>query len=112
MNLDIDGKESYFYNAAKFKKDSVYAATKDYKVLSEFTNFDRNLTYTIHKTYSPKSIQFYDKFQTANLVIKEENFRSGKFTMNLKKSEKSTVRMPQQITEVEAGQLGSVKNIL
>ncbi|WP_157844451.1 MULTISPECIES: GLPGLI family protein [unclassified Chryseobacterium] len=85
MNLDTDGKESYFYNAAKFEKDSVYAATKDSKVLSEFKNFDRNLTYTIHKTYSPKSIKFYDKFQTANLVINEEKFPVWKVQNEFKK---------------------------
>lgn len=85
MNLDTNGKESFFYNAAKFEKDSTYAATKDSKVLSEFKNFDRNLTYTIHKTYSPKNIQFYDKFQTANLVIKEDKFPVWKVKDEFKK---------------------------
>lgn len=85
MNLDTDGKESYFYNAAKFDRDSAYAATKDSKALSEFKNFDRNLTYTIHKIYSPKSIKFYDKFQTANLVIKQEKFPVWKIKNEFKK---------------------------
>ncbi|MBD8081720.1 GLPGLI family protein [Chryseobacterium caseinilyticum] len=85
MNLDTDGKESYFYNAAKFEKDSAYAATKDSKVFSEYKNFDRNLTYTVHKIYSPKSIKFYDKFQTANLVIREEKFPVWKIQNEFKK---------------------------
>ncbi|PQA97645.1 GLPGLI family protein [Chryseobacterium piscicola] len=85
MNLDTDGKESYFYNAAKFEKDSAYASTKDSKVLSEFKNYDRNLTYTIHKIYSPKSVKFYDKFQTANLVIKENQFPEWKIKNDFKK---------------------------
>lgn len=85
MNLDTDGKQSYFYNAAKFEKDSAYASTKDSKVFSEFKNYDRNLTYTIHKIYSPKSVKFYDKFQTANLVIKENQFPEWKIKNDFKK---------------------------
>ncbi len=85
MNLDTNGKESFFYNAAKFEKDSLFNATKDSKAVAELKNYDRNLTYTVHKVYSGKSIQFYDKFQTANLVIKEEKFPNWKIVKEFKK---------------------------
>lgn len=85
MNLDTNGKESFFYNAAKFEKDSVYNVTKDAAAVSEMKNFDRNLSYTIHKTYSSKNIEYYDKFQTANLLIKENKQPDWKIENEFKK---------------------------
>lgn len=71
MNLDTDGKKSYFYNAVKYERDSIYAATKSYKDLLLSKNYDQNLSYIIEKDYVAKTANFYDKFKTVNLLIRE-----------------------------------------
>ncbi|MCS4303975.1 GLPGLI family protein [Chryseobacterium sp. BIGb0232] len=69
MNLDSDGKKSYFYNAVKYERDSVYQADKNLKVLFKSKNYDRSLSYIIEKDYSKREANLYDKYKTANLVI-------------------------------------------
>ncbi|MEJ5106069.1 MULTISPECIES: GLPGLI family protein [Chryseobacterium] len=69
MNLDSDGKTSYFYNAVKYERDSVYQADKNLKVLFKSKNYDRSLSYIIEKDYSKREANLYDKYKTANLVI-------------------------------------------
>lgn len=71
MNLDTDGRKSYFYNTAKFERDSVYAVTKSYKDLLQAKSYDQNLSYIIEKDYSKKTMNFYDTFKTVHLVISE-----------------------------------------
>lgn len=69
MNLDSDGKKSYFYNAVKYERDSVYHVDKDLKALFKSKNYDRNLGYIIEKNYSKREASLYDKYKTVNLVI-------------------------------------------
>lgn len=69
MNLDSDGKKSYFYNAVKYERDSIYQADKDLKMLFKSKNYDRNLGYIVEKDYSKKEANLYDKYKAANLVI-------------------------------------------
>ncbi|MDT3406210.1 UNVERIFIED_CONTAM: GLPGLI family protein [Pseudacidovorax intermedius] len=69
MNLDTDGRTSYFYNAAKYERDSVYQEDKSYAKLLSAKTFDQNLGYIIKKDYSGKAIQLYDRFKTANLSV-------------------------------------------
>ncbi|WP_294204821.1 GLPGLI family protein [uncultured Chryseobacterium sp.] len=69
MNLDTDGRTSYFYNAAKYERDSVYQADKSYAKLLAAKTFDQNLGYIIEKEYSRKAITLYDRFKTANLSV-------------------------------------------
>ncbi|WP_250254334.1 GLPGLI family protein [Chryseobacterium sp. Marseille-Q3244] len=69
MNLDSDGKKSYFYNAVKYERDSIYQADKDLKMLFKSKNYDRNLGYIVEKDYSKREANLYDKYKTANLVI-------------------------------------------
>ncbi|WP_343608439.1 GLPGLI family protein [Chryseobacterium oranimense] len=69
MNLDTNGKKSYFYNAVKYERDSAYNADKSYPALLKSKHYDRNLNYTVEKDYAKKTINFYDKFKNANLII-------------------------------------------
>jgi GLPGLI family protein len=69
MNLDTDGKKSYFYNSAKYERDSTYTASKNYKDLLSAKSYDQNLSYIIEKDYSKKTMNFYDKFKTVNLLV-------------------------------------------
>ena len=69
MNLDTDGKKSYFYNSAKYDRDSAYAATKSYQDLLLAKSYDQNLSYIVEKDYSKKMVNFYDKFKTVNLLV-------------------------------------------
>ncbi len=71
MNLDTDGKKSYFYNSAKYQRDSTYAITKSYKDLSLAKSYDQNLSYVLEKDYSGKEMNFYDKFKTVNLLVSD-----------------------------------------
>lgn len=68
MSLDTDGKKSYFYNTAKYEKDSAYAAEKDFAKLFKRRNYNRNLNYLIEKDYSKKTLSFYDQFKSVKLV--------------------------------------------
>ncbi|MCY1661669.1 GLPGLI family protein [Chryseobacterium sp. SL1] len=78
MNLDTDGKKSYFYNAVKYERDSAYAATKRYKDLLSSKNYDQNLSYIIEKDYAKKAVNFYDKFKTVNLLIPDNEIPKWK----------------------------------
>ncbi|MFC3157442.1 GLPGLI family protein [Chryseobacterium arachidis] len=71
MNLDTNGKKSYFYNAVKYERDSLYAITKSYKDLLSAKSYDQNLSYVVEKDYSKKEMNFYDKFKTVNLSVPE-----------------------------------------
>jgi len=74
MNLDTDGKKSYFYNATKFERDSAYVIDKNFNAFIRFKKYDRNLNYIVEKNYPEKTINFYDKFKSINLVIPENKF--------------------------------------
>jgi GLPGLI family protein len=69
MNLDTDGKKSYFYNSAKYERDSAYSASKNYKDLLLAKSYDQNLSYIIEKDYSKQEMNYYDKFKTVNLLV-------------------------------------------
>ncbi|WP_345201228.1 GLPGLI family protein [Chryseobacterium ginsengisoli] len=69
MNLDTDGKNSYFYNSTKYERDSTYSVTKSYKDLLSAKSYDQNLSYIVEKDYAKKAMNFYDKFKTVNLLI-------------------------------------------
>ncbi|GEN74409.1 GLPGLI family protein [Chryseobacterium hagamense] len=71
MNLDTDGKKSYFYNSVKYQRDSTYAVTGDFKDLFQAKSYDQNLSYIIEKDYAKKKISFYDNFKTVNILIPE-----------------------------------------
>ncbi|HCN49456.1 MAG TPA: GLPGLI family protein [Chryseobacterium sp.] len=67
MALDTDGKKSYFYNLTKYERDSAYAVNKNFGTLFK-KGYDRNLSYLIEKNFSKKTIRFYDKFKSVDLV--------------------------------------------
>jgi GLPGLI family protein len=71
MNLDSDGKKSYFYNSVKYERDSTYALTRDFKDLFQAKSYDQNLSYIIEKDYAKKKTGFYDNFRAVNIVIPE-----------------------------------------
>lgn len=71
MNLDTDGKRSYFYNSTKFERDSAYNVDKNFNAFIRFKKYDRNLNYIIEKDYEKNTIDFYDKFKSINLAISE-----------------------------------------
>ncbi len=71
MNLDTDGKRSYFYNSTKFERDSAYNVDKNFNAFIRFKRYDRNLNYIIEKDYEKNTIDFYDKFKSINLAISE-----------------------------------------
>ncbi|KAA0126581.1 GLPGLI family protein [Chryseobacterium sp. SN22] len=76
MNLDTDGRKSYFYNSVKYERDSTYAVTRDFKDLFQAKSYDQNLSYVIEKDYAEKKISFYDNFKTVNILIPEnENLK-------------------------------------
>lgn len=72
MNLDSDGKKSFFYNASKYERDSAYRSTKSDAVLYNGKKYDQNLGYIVEKEYAQKNIRFYNKYKTANLLIIED----------------------------------------
>lgn len=69
MNLDTDGKRSYFYNAVKYERDSVYSVDKSFSGLLKSKSYDQNLNYIVEKNYANKSVSFYDKFKNIHLII-------------------------------------------
>lgn len=71
MNLDSDGKRSYFYNVAKYERDSLYNITKNSADLYNGKKYDQNLGYIVEKSYGQKNIKFYDKYKTVNLLVLE-----------------------------------------
>ena len=78
MSLDTDGKKSYFYNMAKYEKDSAYAAEKDFAKLFKRKNYNRNLNYLIEKDYAKKTINFYDQFKSVKLVTADSEIPQWK----------------------------------
>ncbi|UKB85858.1 GLPGLI family protein [Chryseobacterium sp. MEBOG06] len=78
MNLDSDGKKSYFYNAVKYERDSVYRLDRNYSALLKNKSYDRNLNYTIEKEYSGKKLNLYDNFKGINLVIEDHDIPKWK----------------------------------
>ncbi|PIF45590.1 GLPGLI family protein [Chryseobacterium sp. 52] len=85
MNLDTDGKKSYFYNAVKYERDSLYSADKSYPALLKSKHYDRNLNYTIEKEYSKKTVTFYNKYKTVNMVTTDNEVPKWKIENDFKK---------------------------
>ncbi|WP_223608159.1 GLPGLI family protein [Chryseobacterium sp. OSA05B] len=71
MNLDTDGKKSYFQNGVKYERDSTYNADKSYPALLKSRQYDRNLNYTVEKDYAKKTINFYDKYKTVSIITSD-----------------------------------------
>lgn len=69
MNLDTDGKKSFFYNAVKYERDSTYVADRNYRTLLNSKKYDRNLGYIIEKDYAKKSMNFYERYKSVSLLI-------------------------------------------
>lgn len=85
MNLDTNGKKSYYSNAVKFERDSVYNIDKSYPALLKGKHYDRNLNYTIEKDYADKTINFYDKFKNVSFVITDNETAKWKMENEFKK---------------------------
>ncbi|MDQ0781505.1 GLPGLI family protein [Chryseobacterium sp. W4I1] len=85
MNLDTDGKKSYYSNAVKFERDSVYNIDKSYPALLKGKHYDRNLNYTIEKDYADKTINFYDKFKNVSFIITDNETPKWKMENEFKK---------------------------
>ncbi|BFO67636.1 hypothetical protein KCF3NO3_36190 [Chryseobacterium sp. KCF3-3] len=85
MNLDTDGKKSYFTNAVKYERDSVYRVDKNYSALLKGKNYDRNLSYIIEKNYSQKTINLYDKYKSVSLVTIDQEIPKWKIENEFKK---------------------------
>ncbi|WP_326983619.1 GLPGLI family protein [Chryseobacterium sp. MYb264] len=73
MNLDSDGKQSFFYNAVKYERDSTYRADQNYGQLLTSKKYDRNLGYIIEKDYAKKRMNFYDKYKNVQLMIPDSD---------------------------------------
>lgn len=85
MNLDTDGKRSYFYNSAKYERDSTYAVSKSYKDLLLAKSYDQNLSYVVEKNYSKRTADLYDKFKTVNLLIPDHEIPKWKIEKEFQK---------------------------
>lgn len=85
MNLDTDGKKSYYSNAVKYERDSAYNTDKSYPALLKGKHYDRNLNYTIEKDYAQKSIHLYDKFKNVSLVITDNQAPTWKIENEFRK---------------------------
>jgi len=85
MNLDTNGKKSFYSNAVKFERDSVYNIDKSYPALLKGKHYDRNLNYTIEKDYADKTINFYDKFKNVSFVITDNETPKWKMENEFKK---------------------------
>ncbi|MFZ4928198.1 GLPGLI family protein [Chryseobacterium sp. Mn2064] len=72
MNLDSDGRKSYFYNSVKYERDSAYNVDKNFPALLTSKRYDRNLNYILEKDHSGKTMNLYDKFKGINLVIADQ----------------------------------------
>ncbi|WP_051882206.1 GLPGLI family protein [Chryseobacterium soli] len=95
MNLDTDGKKSYFYNAVKYERDSAYTADKNNAALFQSKHYDQNLNYIIEKQYAKKTVNFYDKFKSVNLLITDNDAPKWKIekefaTINTMNCQKAT----------------------
>lgn len=69
MNLDSNGKQSFFYNPVKYERDSAYRADQNYGQLLTSKKYDRNLGYIVEKDYPKKTMNFYDKYKNVQLVV-------------------------------------------
>jgi GLPGLI family protein len=112
MNLDSDGKRSYFYNAAKYERDSAYNITKNTAVLYNGKKYDQNLGYIVEKNYAQKSIKFYDKYKTANLLVIEDEAQKWNIEKEFLKINNINCQKQLRIIKDEFGKPGLVKNIL
>lgn len=72
MYLDTDGKQSYFYNEAKFKSDSIKKVSNDLSLLLKVGRMDKNLHFTIVKDYLSRETTFYSKLSTVDFKIAEK----------------------------------------
>lgn len=72
MNLDSDGKVSYFYNAKKYEMDSIMRATGKVNNLLGMGRYDQNLNYEIRKNNNNTATDFYSKFSGVNVWIPEK----------------------------------------
>lgn len=88
MNLDTDGKKSYFQNGVKYERDSIYNADKSYPALLKSRQYDRNLNYTVEKDYAQKTINFYDKYKTVSIVTSDNEAPKWKIVNDFKKINK------------------------
>ncbi|SFN39409.1 GLPGLI family protein [Chryseobacterium oleae] len=85
MNLDTDGKKSYFQNGVKYERDSIYNADKSYPALLKSRQYDRNLNYTVEKDYAQKTINFYDKYKTVSIITSDNEAPKWKIVNDFKK---------------------------
>ncbi|MGC5746595.1 GLPGLI family protein [Chryseobacterium sp. NFX27] len=85
MNLDTDGKKSYFQNGVKYERDSVYNADRRYPALLKSRQYDRNLSYTVEKDYTEKTIHFYDKYKTVSIITSDNEAPKWKIENDFKK---------------------------
>ncbi|KMQ61428.1 hypothetical protein ACM46_15500 [Chryseobacterium angstadtii] len=85
MNLDTDGKKSYFSNAVKYERDSVYNADKSYAAFLKSKNYNRNLNYVLEKDHAKKSFNFYNKFKNVGLVVTDQELPKWKMENEFKK---------------------------
>ncbi|SHF86221.1 GLPGLI family protein [Chryseobacterium sp. OV279] len=88
MNLDTDGKKSYFQNGVKYERDSTYNADKSYPALLKSRQYDRNLNYTVEKDYAQKTINFYDKYKTVSIITSDNEAPKWKIVNDFKKINK------------------------
>lgn len=88
MNLDTDGKKSYFQNGVKYERDSIYNADKSYPALLKSRQYDRNLNYTVEKDYAQKTINFYDKYKTVSIITSDNEAPKWKIVNDFKKINK------------------------
>ncbi|MCT2560332.1 GLPGLI family protein [Chryseobacterium sp. pc1-10] len=85
MNLDTDGKKSYFQNGVKYERDSTYNADKSYPALLKSRQYDRNLNYIVEKDYAQKTINFYDKYKTVSIITSDNEAPKWKIENDFKK---------------------------
>lgn len=85
MNLDTDGKKSYYSNAVKYERDSAYSIDKSYPALLKAKHYDRNLNYIIEKDYTKKTACFYDKFKSVSLVTTDNEAPQWKIENDFRK---------------------------
>jgi GLPGLI family protein len=105
MNLDSDGKRSFFYNAAKYERDSTYNSTKNNAVLFNGKRYDQNLGYIVEKEYAKRNVKFYDKYKTANLLVTENESQTWNIEKEFRKinninCQKATTNYKGRIWEV------------
>ena len=87
MNLDSDGKKSYFYNSVKYERDSAYSIDKNFSALLASKRYDRNLNYIVEKDHLGKTMNLYDKFKGVHLVIADHEMPAWKIQKEFMKIE-------------------------